>query len=244
MRKNNYLMTALLSTSLFLSLSSAKASEATIKKGIKALTKEAQHGPQVACEENSKAPLSRAFSNLGADCSDFIKPDGSFGKLGNVISSHIDSMGNSTLFHSTNLPALQAFCPKWSRLNKEQRDYFWVWLFAAISWKESTCGAATVNRAATHGTAIGHLQLNKNKKDRSWRGGASGNSCAVKDIAPAEANMRCGVEILHEQLKGKNGLYEGNGSLYGRGANSYWHHLRLKNGGKIIQLMRDFPFCK
>lgn len=243
MRKNNFLSMSILGMTLLLS-DGIKADVSVIKKGLNSLTTDAVQGPSIQCEEKFQAPLSAAFKANGANCSAFIKADGSLGKLGSVITSHISSMGDDTLFHSENLSGVKTLCPKWSTFNKEQRDYFWVWLFASISWKESTCGADTVNRAATHGTAVGQLQLNKFKKDRSWRGGESGNSCAVKNIAPAEASMKCGIEILHEQLKGKDGLYLGDGNLFGKKANSYWHHLRLKSGGKIIQLMRGFPGCR
>lgn len=243
MRKNKFLSLSILGMTLILS-GGTKADVSVIKKGLNALTTDAVKGPSIQCDEKFQAPLSAAFRANGANCSAFIKADGSLGKLGGLITSHISSMGDDTLFHSEQLSGVKTLCPKWPTFSKEQRDYFWVWLFASISWKESTCGADTVNRAATHGTAVGQLQLNKLKKDRSWRGGKSGNSCAVKNIAPDEASMKCGIEILHEQLKGKDGLYLGDGNLFGKRANSYWHHLRLKSGGKIIQLMRGFPGCR
>lgn len=244
MRKNKFLAGLLLICGFSLLTPEAQANQATIKKGLKAITGPAIKGPQVDCEVNARAPLTSGYSNQGADCSTFIQADGSLGPLGRVISTHIDSMGNNSLFHSRNLPAAIAVCPRWSSFTNEQRDHFWVWLMAAISFKETTCGANTVNKAATHGTAIGHLQLNKHRKDRAWRGGESGKSCAVQDVSSPAANMKCGLEILHEQLKGKNGLYKGNGNLFGRGANSYWQELRQKNGGTVIKLVKSYPACK
>lgn len=200
-------------------------------------------GPQVACEDITKVPLSAAYSAKGADCSSFIRADGSLGALGSTIVNHIQEV-NTSKFLENNLPGVQSFCPRWPQLTKTEKEYFWVWLMAAISFKETTCGANKINRAATHGTAIGHLQLNKTRKDRYWRGGDSGNSCGAQDIAPDQANIKCGLEILNEQLKGRDGAYQGNGNLFGRGANSYWQHLRLRNGGGIIKLLRDYPLCK
>lgn len=200
-------------------------------------------GPQVACEEITKVPLSAGYSAKGADCSGYIRADGSLGPLGSTIVDHMKTI-NEAKFLENDLPGVQSFCPRWPSLTQTEKEYFWVWLMAAISFKETTCGANTINRAATHGIAIGHLQLNKIRKDRYWRGGKSGESCGVQDIAPDEANIKCGLEILNEQLKGKEGAYKGNGKLFGPGAHSYWHHLRLKNGGTIIKLLKDFPLCK
>lgn len=237
MRKSKFLLVlALFSASL------SSADDSMIKAGLKRLNTMAR-GPQVACEDITKVPLSAGYQKQGADCSDFIKADGSLGSLGNTIASHIKTINGSKYFEN-NLPGVQSFCPKWPNLTDIEKEYFWIWLMAAISFKETTCGANTVNRAATHGTAVGHLQINKPRKDRYWRGGESGDSCGVPDVAPAQANIMCGLEILNEQLKGRDGAYKGNGNLFGPGAHSYWHHLRLKNGGTIIKLLKDFPLCR
>lgn len=211
-------------------------------KGIEFITNGASQGPSALNCEEEKIPLSEQYSQNGADCSDFVKADGSLGPLGTTIKDHMHSIDDA-LFFSPDLPGAKNVCPTWGNLSRAQKEYFWVWLIAAISWKESTCGAATLNTAATHGTAAGHLQLNKSRKDRAWRGGESGNSCKVADIVPAENNIKCGIEILHELLKGKEGLYEGNGNIFGRGANSYWQDLRRPDGGKIIELLKEFPPC-
>lgn len=198
---------------------------------------------EVVCNERAGA-FSRKFFNNGADCTGFVKPNGTPGELGNVIVKHIQGMGDKGLFFKKDLPGAKKLCPNWDQLTKEEMAYFWMWFMAAISWKETTCGANTVNKAATHGVAVGHLQLNQNKKDRSWRGGSSGNSCAASEVTSDANNLKCGLEILNEQLKGKNGLYKGNGELFGKGANSYWQALRTSTGDKVTEFMKDFPFCK
>ena len=237
MRKSKSLLTFIL-----FSASLAYGDDSLIREGLETLNTMAS-GPQVACEDITKVPLSAGYAAKGADCSGFIRANGELGPLGNTIVSHMQTV-NGAKFFENNLPGVQSFCPRWSRLTKTEKEYFWVWLMAAISNKETTCGANIVNRAATHGTAIGHFQLNKNRKDRYWRGGDSGDSCGVQDITPAQANIKCSLEILNEQLKGKSGAYKGNGNLFGPGANSYWQHLRLRNGGGIIKLLRDYPLCR
>lgn len=239
MRRHKILLLTLLS----LAPSYLLADVDVIKEGVLALTTHAIEGPTLQCDDvNLK--LSKAYYKKGANCSAYIDSNGKLGKLGKTIVSHMEALGPSTQFYSNDHLGMQAACPNWTGLSKEQKAYYWVWLFAAISWKESTCGAALTNTAATHGTAAGHLQLNLKRGDRAWRGGTTGDSCAAPDIKPAEANLKCGIEILNEQLKGRNGIYEGNGTLFGRGAHAYWQHLKQKDGGLIMKLVRDFPLCK
>ena len=238
MKKNNLIPLLF----LFTSFGAFATDEDVIKAGVLALTTTAIQGPAIACEEES-LKLSKKYYGRGADCSMFIDSNGKLGKLGKTLISHIESIPNSQYYRNDS-PGIQMACPNFPNLSKEQKAYYWVWLFAAISWKESTCGAASVNHAATHGTAAGMFQLNLNRKDRAWRGGTSGDSCGVANIKPNDVNLKCSLEIMNEQLKGKNGIYEGNGTVYGRRANSYWQHLRMKGGGLIMKLVRDFPLCK
>ena len=245
MRRLNLLLLALAFTSPIAVSAPLQivSDDETIRKGVGALTTHAIEGPTLQCDEDSMR-LSKAYYGKGADCSAFIDSDGKFGKLGKTIVSHIESLGERSQYYRNDHLGMQLACPNWPNLSKDQKAHYWVWVFAAISWKESTCGAALTNKAATHGTAAGHLQLNLKRNDRAWRGGTSGESCGVPDIRQDEANLKCGVEIFNEQLKGKDGIYEGNGTLYGKGANAYWQHLRMKNGGLIMKLVKDFPHCK
>lgn len=239
MRRHKILFLALLS----FAPSYLLADSDIIKEGVLALTTHAIEGPTLQCDEvNLK--LSKAYYGKGADCSAYIDSSGKLGKLGKTIVSHIKSLGPDTQFYKDDHLGILKACPNWTGLSKEHKAHYWVWLFAAISWKESTCGAAVTNKAATHGTAAGHLQLNLKRNKRAWRGGTTGNSCGVADIRPDDANIKCGIEILNEQLKGKNGIYEGDGNLYGRKAHAYWQHMTTKNGGLIMKLVRDFPLCK
>lgn len=221
----------------------AQGNDEVIKKGLKLLTTKASQGPSLSCEDERLA-LSDEFYQKGADCSDFIERNGGFGDLGKTFVSHAKAMGSKALFYNNDIPGPRETCPNWRKLTVEEKAYYWIWFFAAISWKESTCGVNTVNKAATHGVAVGMFQLNQNVKDRYWRGGVNGKSCAVKDIRPHDANLKCGMEILNELLKGKKGLYMGSGALYGRSANSYWEDLRKADGGQVMMLMRRFPLCK
>lgn len=239
MRKINFFLLSLFT----LVPVSALANRETIEEGLHALTTQAIEGPTIQCEDET-LKLSEGYSADKANCSPYIDSSGKLGKLGKTIISHIDSIGAESQYFRNDHVGIQRACPNWPNLSKEQKAYYWVWFFAAISWKESTCGARLTNKKATHGVASGHLQLNKRRKDRAWRGGTTGESCAVDDIRSNEANMKCGVEIFNELLKGKNGKYEGDGNIYGLRSNSYWKELRKEDGGLIMKLVRDFPLCK
>jgi hypothetical protein len=213
-----------------------------LTEGLAFLSQEKVEVTTTLCEVESA--LSSDYKRNGANCTEFIKPNGEPGKLGKVIVNHIQALGDQSQYYRDDLVNITTVCPKWKSLSKEHKTYFWLWMFAAISWKETTCGAHKENPAGTHGVAVGHLQLNKNRRDRSWRGGESGKSCAVNDIANDENNLRCGIEIMNELLKGRNGLYKGSGEIYGRRANSYWQGLRSRHGGNIIRFVKGYPFCK
>lgn len=186
--------------------------------------------------------LSSAYRENKADCSKFINNAGELGPHGKIIYTHIGKVTKSK-YLSPIIPGMDSICPKWGWLTEREKKMFWVWFFAAIAWKESTCNEKAINKAATDGSAMGYLQLNEKLSARKWRGGSSGKSCATANIHPAEHNLKCGVEILNEQLRGHEGLYESNGQLSGKGSNSYWQDLRGNGKEKIKSMVKSFPGC-
>lgn len=187
--------------------------------------------------------LSGVYRENKADCSKFVTNNGSLGLHGKIIYDHLGKVSKSK-YLSSNLPGMAEICPKWGNLSTEQRKVFWVWFFAAIAWKESTCNEKAINKAASGGTAVGYLQLNEKTSARKWRGGESGSSCGAPDVHRADSNLKCGVEIFNEQLRGREGLYEGNGQLSGKGSNSYWQDLRGPGKNKIKAMVKTYPLCK
>ena len=186
--------------------------------------------------------LSATYKQHDADCSKFINSKGQLGPHGKEIYNHLDKIRNSQYLKST-YPGMKNICPKWGSFSKEQKKYFWVWFFAAVAWKESTCRETEMNPNATSGVAVGYLQLNEKKSARYWRGDDSGKSCAVTEVKSPVNNIRCGLEIFNEQLQGKFGIYEGNGQLGGKGSNSYWQDLRTANP-HTFTMVKDFPGCR
>lgn len=197
--------------------------------------------PPIKEQKKVSYALPAIYKKHDADCSKFINSKGQLGVHGKEIFDHIERIPNSQYFKKS-FPGMKSICPKWASLSKEQKKYFWVWFFAAVAWKEATCRETEINRNATSGVAVGYLQLNEKKSARYWRGGDSGKSCAVTEVKSPLKNIRCGLEIFNEQLHGKEGLYEGNGQLGGKGSNSYWQDLR---GSKphTFTMVKEFPGC-
>ena len=111
---------------------------------------------------------------------------------------------------------------------------------AAVAWRESTCVPTKKNRNATNGVGVGLFQLDERFSNRQWRG----RHCKDKSVFPAKDNVECAMDIMSELMKGKQGMYEKNGLLYGRGSGSYWEHLRHSDGGDIGTRIREFPLCR
>lgn len=217
---------------------SAKAQFFDYSKGLQDL---AQGPTFYYCPPKTKK-VSYAFPAIyrehGANCSKFIDSKGQLGVHGKEIASFIEKVPDSQYFKNS-YPGMKTVCPKWESFSKEKKKYFWVWFFAAVAWKESTCREDEIDRGATNGVAVGYLQLDEKKSARYWRG----KSCAVAEVKSAVNNIRCSLEIFNEQLQGRDGVYEGNGQLGGKGSNSYWQDLR---GAKphTFTMVKDFPGCK
>lgn len=200
---------------------------------------------------NSKAPLqsgilpalTEEFFDNGVNCSMFIDDEGDYGEWGEVVSTYIRSHDEKELFLGQTLKGMgppHEICPNWGNLNTKQKEHFWVWTFAAISWKESSCNPKARNGNATNGVAIGLLQLDEGTKNRSWRG----PNCRAKVVTKAFDNLRCGLDIMTEILKAEDGDYRSNGFLYGKKNNSYWQDLKKESGGRIGELIRTYPPCQ
>lgn len=192
-------------------------------------------------------PLGPEFAKEGAKCGPFItnKGDGkaSYGEYGKIVAKYLQEKGDNNILFSNELPGMiemPEICPRWKKLNRKQKEYFWVYAFAAISYDESKCNPAAKNPKGSNGIAIGLTQMDQQVSKRSWRG----PDCKVADIAPPANNLRCALNIMEELLKGPKGEYKGTGHIYNTGRNtSYWQKLKGPNGGQIGRLMKTNPLC-
>lgn len=199
--------------------------------------------------ENEKKPfpkLSEEFKNKSDACLNFITSNGdtgTFGPWGEAIVNYLDDKGNDSIFFSADLTGMSsgvAACPNWKEMSGDEKKHFWVWVMASISTIESRCNPNARNGASTNGVAVGLVQLDERHSQRSWRG----QNCKVRSVTNSKDNLRCGMDILGELLKGQRGEYKGNGELWGKKSSSYWQHLRLKDGGGISDLIQLNPYCK
>ncbi|AUN98912.1 hypothetical protein C0V70_12530 [Bacteriovorax stolpii] len=207
--------------------------------------------PPVACastlDKDNPAcpPLAEEFNDKSAECDKFISTSksGGYGPWGREIVGYLEAKGDDSIFYSNDLNGMSSgvkACPNWEKMNKDEKQHFWVWVMASIAHIESTCDPKARNGQATNGAAIGLLQLDERASARKWRG----PNCGVKSVSNPKENLRCGLDILEELLKGKQGEYKSNGEIWGRGSSSYWQHLKKKDGGEISDLIQLNPFCK
>lgn len=189
--------------------------------------------------------LAEPFSEDGAVCTNFIMARGrsGYGPWGETILKYLDEEGPDSVFLSPDLAGMSTgvkACPNWKNMTTDQKKHFWVWVMASISKVESTCLPNARNGEGTNGVAVGLVQLDERPSMRKWRG----DNCKAKTVNAPESNLRCGLDILGELLKGKEGDYKGNGELWGRRSGSYWQHLRQSDGGEISDLIKLNPYCK
>lgn len=183
--------------------------------------------------------LTKGFSKENADCTSFIKSDGTYGPWGTTVKDYISKSPARSYF--LNPSHIAEVCPRFDKFSEQEKDHFWVWTIAAISWDESRCISGRRNTHASNGVATGLLQLDEQKKARYWRG----PSCNVKSVAKADSNIKCGLDILGELLKGKKGVYKGSGAIFrSKSKNaSYWEKLTRPGGGTIGKLIESYPNC-
>lgn len=207
--------------------------------------------PPVACASTingdpfSCPPLAEEFNDKSADCDKFISSSesGGYGPWGKEIVSYLDDKGDDSIFYQNSLSGMNdgvKACPNWEKMNKDEKQHFWVWVMASIAHVESTCNPKARNGQATNGAAVGLLQLDERASARKWRG----SNCGVKSVTNPKENLRCGLDILEELLKGKEGEYKSSGEIWGKRSGSYWQHLRKNKGGEISDLILLNPFCK
>lgn len=188
-------------------------------------------------------PLDPVFTDGGTQCDKFISTSieghGTYGPWGEVVVSYLREKGHASEFLKDNITKIDKICPSWKKLTRKQREFAWVWTIASIAKVESTCNPKARNGNATNGTGVGLLQLEEKKAARSWRGEA----CKMPSVLIPENNIKCGMDIMEEILKGKEGDYKSSGAIYGKDSHSYWQHLRKSDGGGIVDLMSLNPLC-
>lgn len=184
--------------------------------------------------------LPSVFYRQGANCSEFIKPTGVYGRYGESIVAEINKNPRyqSVLIEDKSKaiardPQMKAICPNFVNLSADEKKRFWVWTFASIAWDEARCTNPRRTQC-TFANCIGIMQVDELESRRYWRG----PGCRGRSMARPEDAFRCSLEIMR-------GQYEG---FYGRPPSlrkSYWQKLRgAGTGGSVKERMKLFPGCK
>lgn len=189
--------------------------------------------------------LTESFSEDGADCSKFIDDNGDFGEYGKILLEALLEKGTDSHLFADDRPGMEDSpytCPAWKTLSFDMRLRFWVWTFAAIAWDESKCDARARNTQASNGVAVGLLQLDEARSARRWRG----RNCEAKNVSAPRENLRCGVDIMDELMRGRDGLYKASGKLWGD--TSYWQKLKKSANARapsaVVKRIKEFPACE
>ena len=212
-----------------------------------------------ACNENDGL----TFDN--SSCRRFIRDNGTYGDFGRIIESYLhedlkQNPSGAVLFSNSIVGMTDGprVCPKWKSLNDEQKIRFWVWTIAAISNTEASCNPRPHRVVGPTDATAGLLQLESGtrRNRHGFRMGLAlrkqrGPNCAsasTMDIVRPYANLRCGLDMMKQQLTSKDEqenmkfdypVYPSRGMR----AKSYWLKLRAVNGGPIGANIREFGPC-
>lgn len=193
--------------------------------------------------------LTSDFNRLGADCTQYIRTDGTYGTLGQAIVTSIRDRGTDSIFYNDRINGQAHACPNWPNLTNAEKEHFWVWTLTSISHAESTCRRGRISARGTNGTAVGPLQmeleasLNRARASREYPHpncvGPSITRGPQPDLLGShENNLRCGLDVLEKQLSTRIPLYRTE-----RSRDIYWQKLRRPNGGAIGAMIRANPNC-
>ncbi len=184
-------------------------------------------------------------------CEKFITKTGQEGEWGKKITKYIDETpGAKEIYLYDEIVGMTAkpyTCPNWYKLNDDQRKRFWIWMFASIAQVESSCDTDVVNLGPVPDPTdrpTGLFQLNQNYTGRYWRGENCKFNTGYIETIDVDNQINCSMDIMMEVIKGKKGMYKGNGRIFP--TNSYWEKLRpghSSTGGPIGELVRQYPPC-
>lgn len=174
--------------------------------------------------------MPQVFKSGYNSCSDYIGPDGKFGKKAKMIAKELlsDNTTKSTnryaLFFAEKIPGIEEVCPEFNNFDELARLKFWLYFFTAIAHTESKCGHPkwTHNPNDPQGDSVGDFQLEERWKiSKKGRDGSSytagrfnrGPGCNATEPAATvrgktflmhnwKNNIPCAVEIFGSNLYG------------------------------------------
>lgn len=176
-------------------------------------------------------------------CTSYFDKDGNFGVWGRTAIKSMKDVCPDCFFGPKAI-SVKSLCPRFNNLSEKEQEYFWVWVYTAMTQAESTCRPhvevkGTKDKKTGHQEkAVGLLQLEKSWTRRKNRGPecATAQGQTVFDIS---FQFRCAASIIRDtRWKQGKALYGNNGK-----GDQYWHRLQTTNG-IISRNIAKFPGCK
>lgn len=138
-------------------------------------------------------------------CDNFINSRGELGPWGRTAIAEIRN--NPDAYENRVPQDIHQWCPRYSAFNADQRQLFWVWVFASMAASESSCDPAANNPNAPNGTAYGLFQLDRVNCGNINLNEPHGNTrCAVRRLA---RELNCRNQLMTPTSRGRCGTYWG-----------------------------------
>ncbi|WP_413586364.1 hypothetical protein [Bdellovibrio sp. HCB274] len=171
-----------------------------------AIGRDSNQSPDPTVSEKDKAGNrdSKGDAFVSKSCDSFINENGEYGALGNKILAGIRE--NPESFSSKVPTDMKSICPKYSSMDEEQRNKFWVWTMMSMASTESSCDSEKVNQDAPNGAATGLFQLSADVcgKDVDLVNAMQNADCAVNRMASELKNRS---KLISTTALGENGTY-------------------------------------
>lgn len=133
----------------------------------------------------------------------------------------LDPIDHANIFNGAS--DLSQNCPRYSRMDIDEKKHVWVLILTSMSFLESHCKTKAKNSNAPNGIANGILQLHKGSE------GSYSKDCRNGDSETAQRSLRCAASMLDDQLGRDKELYS---------KKSYWDVLR-PNGTGVYQVVQS-----
>jgi hypothetical protein len=165
-------------------------------------------------EAKNEQGLGRGFA---ANCSSFIKSDGTYGPWGQtVIKEIMNSKANGKTsdflanWDMTNAKAKLA-CPNFNHFSDAQKRHYWVYAIAALSMEEASCKPNISDPVGGNafGHAVGLMQIEEIALYRRGRDIVYGGQfCSGAHPKETGLNLRCGIRMVDDVVRLGHGPYE------------------------------------
>lgn len=168
----------------------------------------------VSLRINDGISQSKGFADVCEDL--FMNAKGGYKKLGALVANEISSYDSFFKKEPVKNITQPGVCPSFGQMNNQEKIHFFVYMVAAKSMAESTCGERKIG--AENANAKGILQIDNSPLEVNAKGGyGCGNFNPMND----EQNLKCSMRILAAQMKNQQKLLS---------CGSYWAPLH-PNGG-------------